>query len=69
MLMPSLEQYVLVHADKVQVEVYRRREGFWQFTEHRTLEEGFEVVCLSERVTLEQIYDDVVLELEDEENI
>jgi len=69
MLMPSLEQYVLVHADKVQVEVYRRQEGYWQFTEHRTLEDSFEVACLNEPIILEQIYDDVALELNNEENI
>jgi Uma2 family endonuclease len=65
MLMPSLEQYVLVHTDKVQVEVYRRREGYWQFTEYKTLEDVLEVVCLNETISLEQIYDDVVLELDE----
>ena len=68
LLIPSLEQYVMVYTTEIRVEVYRRRVGFWQFTELKALSDALEIVCLNESITLEQIYEDVILEPETQES-
>ena len=53
--LPSLQQYILVSSDKRQVEVYSRESSGWHYEVY--LEQGkFEVACLGQTVTLEQIY-------------
>jgi len=60
--MPTLEQYALVFSDQIRVEVYQRRERHWQFLQYQALEDRLEITCLREFITLEQIYEDVILE-------
>ena len=68
MKMLSLEQYVLVHTFEKRVEIYRRREGYWQFTELTEPTDALEVVCLGDSISLEQIYEYVILEPETQES-
>jgi len=68
LLMPTLEQYVSVYPNKVRVEVYQRQIGYWQFLQYQALEDRLEITCLQDFITLEQIYEDVILEPETKES-
>lgn len=52
----TLTEYVLVHQDRMQVEIFRKREGEWRFPESVT--DG-EVEIAGCRIPLEEIYVDV----------
>ena len=68
LLMPTLEQYVMVYPNKIRVEVYQRQVGYWQFLQFQALEDRLEITCLQDSITLEQIYEDVILEPETQES-
>ena len=57
---PSLEEYVLIEQDFVEVEVLRRRDGWFSHAHYLGDEVAFESVELTMRV--EDIYDRVVNE-------
>jgi Uma2 family endonuclease len=57
---PSLQTYVLVAQDKHQVDVYRRAHGGWLFSRHTDLEAVIELADPPCRLTLAELYADLI---------
>ena len=51
----SLEEYVLIHQDRVAVDVYRRQDGRWSVIEHSP-GERIALRCVSADVAVEELY-------------
>ncbi|MCT7968174.1 Uma2 family endonuclease [Laspinema sp. D1] len=61
----SLEEYVLVNTKHQRVEVFRKTEGGgWLFKSYTPTEEIFTLHSLNLTVSLDEVYENVILELE-----
>ncbi|WP_254563518.1 Uma2 family endonuclease [Oscillatoria sp. HE19RPO] len=61
----SLEEYVLVNTKHQRVEVFRKTEGGgWLFQTYTPTEELFTLHSLNLTVSLDEVYEDVILELD-----
>ena len=61
----SLQEYILISQDKVQVEHYLRQGKQWVLSEFSTLENVFPLVSIGAELSLNQIYRFVDLETDD----
>jgi Uma2 family endonuclease len=59
--LPSLQEYLIVDQDRMRVYVYFRRAGVWLVQILTQPEDIVTCSCLNLRMTLQQIYDGVVL--------
>lgn len=62
--LPSLQTYMLVAQDKVQVDVYRRTQDGWLFSRHTNLEAVVELADPPCRLTLAELYADLITPIE-----
>lgn len=60
-LLPSLQQYWLISQDRCRVDVYTRRNEAWEFRTHRAEHDEVSIPCLNVKVSLRDVYQDVVL--------
>ncbi|MEZ6125013.1 MAG: Uma2 family endonuclease [Planctomycetaceae bacterium] len=65
---PSLQEYVLVAQDRMQVECYRRRADGWHLTEYSTASDSVPFPALQCEVRVEEIYAKVNLSTERPQN-
>lgn len=62
-LLPSLQTYMLIADDKVEVEVFHRGESFWRYSAHTRPDETIEVAEPWCRMAVSEIYDRVLEQL------
>ncbi len=64
-LSPSLQDYVLVSADKVAIDIYRRDErGKWDIINYRS-GDLVELVSIDLTFSIEQVYEDIIFEVDE----
>ena len=58
----SLKEYLLIDSERISIEKFiRKSDGSWQFTEHKVLEQTFQIDTIETVILLKDVYEGIQL--------